>query len=368
MKDSLQKLSPVALVVACLSCATSQIADGQPPTPPSTPTPASFETPLTVFISDLHFGFGQTAGQWSPLDDFRWSNALKGFLDEISRRTNDQTTLVIAGDFFEMWQHPSVQCGEGDANHGCTVAEIEGVARKIVAGHRRDLEAIGAFASRGANRLVVIPGNHDAALLLPSVWAIVAPAIPAPTEKVQLVPTGVWVSRNKLIVAEHGHQMPGEDVNGYKKWPRVTDRFHGKELMVRPWGELFVHGLYNRVEDRYTLIDNLIPQSDGLRHYLQDRGFFGGASDVARFIAFNLTQTSLQQLGDLGAPPGERPASLGRCGVATTRLAALRARDASGRLVPEAARAGTWKRMDGRPGASRCAGSRFDRPPGRRSP
>lgn len=308
MKHSLRHLAPAVLVVFSVSCASSGAVDGQSPTPPPTLTPASFETPLTVFVSDLHFGFGRAAGRWSPLDDFRWSNALKGFLDEISRQTDDQTTLVIVGDFFEMWQHPAIGCRDGDADHGCTVAEMEQVARRIVDGHRRDLQALGAFAGRGANRLVVIPGNHDAALLLPSVWAIVAPVIAAPAGKVELIKSGVWVSRNGAVVAEHGHQMPLEDVNGYKTWPRVTAMFRGREFMIRPWGEHFVHGLYNRVEEQYSLIDNLIPQSNGLRHYLKEQGFFGSAADVARFVAFNLTQTSLTQLGALGEPQTEGPA------------------------------------------------------------
>lgn len=308
MRTCFRDLSSWFLVAVSLSCASSLPLDGQSPTPSPSPTPSSVETPLTVFISDLHFGLGQTApGRWNPLDDFRWSKALKGFLDEISRRTNNQTTLVIAGDFFEMWQHPSVSCNQGDADHGCTVAEMERIARLIVAGHRADLETLGAFAGRGGNHLVVIPGNHDAALLLPSVWAIVAPAFAAPSGKVEMVPSGVWVSRNGQIVAEHGHQMPGEDVNGYKDWPRVTARRGGRDFMLRPWGERFVHGLYNRVESDYSLIDNLIPQSNGVRHYLKDRGFFGSARDVARFVAFNLTQMSVKQLVDLGDTEGGPP-------------------------------------------------------------
>jgi hypothetical protein len=307
MTDLTRKILSGILVGVSISCASSGPVDGQSPTPVPTLVPASFETALTVFVSDLHFGFGKTAGRWSPLDDFRWSNALKGFLDEISRQSSNQTTLVIVGDFFEMWQHPGVLCRDGDPDHGCTVGEMEEVARKIVEGHRSDLQTLGAFAARGANRLVLIPGNHDAALLLPSVWAIVAPVLGAPAGKIELVKTGVWVSRRGDVVAEHGHQMPLEDVNGYKTWPRVTSMFHGREFMIRPWGERFVHGLYNRVEDQYSLIDNLIPQSNGLRHYFKDQGFLASAADVARFVAFNLTQTSLTQLGALGEKKTEGP-------------------------------------------------------------
>ena len=194
-------LFPILLI----GCASKPPLSAQPTSP--TPLPASPPTAvpaLTVFISDLHFGLGKRSnGQWHPLDDFRWSNALRGFLDEISRRSGNRTTLVIAGDFFEMWQHPTVPCSSGTADLGCTVAEMEEVARLIVEGHRGDLEALGAFASRGENRLVVIPGNHDAALLLPTVWQRVADAFRATPGRVERVTTGVWISPDGRVVAEH---------------------------------------------------------------------------------------------------------------------------------------------------------------------
>lgn len=298
-----QFLFPILLI----GCASKPPLTAQPATPtpvPATPNPDS----LTVFISDLHFGLGKRSnGQWHPLDDFRWSNALRGFLDEISRRSGNRTTLVIAGDFFEMWQHPTVLCNSGTADLGCTIAEMDEVARLIIEGHRVDLETLGAFASRGENRLVVIPGNHDAALLLPTVWQRVANAFRATPGRVERVTTGVWISPDGRVVAEHGHQMPGEDVNGYKDWPRVTGRRQGRDFMLRPWGEQFVHRLYNEVEDRYSLIDNLIPQSKGIGHYLEERGTWGSTADIARLIAFNLTQTSIKQLTDLGPSRGEPP-------------------------------------------------------------
>ena len=37
-----------------------------------------------VLISDLHLGLGRNAdGRWNPMEDFRWTAALKGFLAEI---------------------------------------------------------------------------------------------------------------------------------------------------------------------------------------------------------------------------------------------------------------------------------------------
>ena len=98
--------------------------------------------------------------------------------------------------------------------------------------------------------------------------------------------------------------MPLENINNWRKWPAVTELLNGKEFLRRPWGELFVHNLYDKVEGQNEIIDNLIPQSNGVKHLLKKEGFFGTAADVARLLAFNIGQTSLAQKGALGQPPG----------------------------------------------------------------
>jgi hypothetical protein len=286
-------------------------ACASPPSPTPAPVPATTPAPgvvgadkrLTVFISDLHFGLGKLpSGAWDQVDDFRWTNALKGFLKEISRQSEGKTTLVIAGDLLEMWQHPNLPCSQGDENRGCTPEEMGALADVIVKAHRTDLEALGSFASGGENRLVIIPGNHDASLLIPAIQKKISDALQARAGRVEFPSTGVWASRDGLIVSEHGHQMPLENINNWKKWPVVTEVLNGREFLRRPWGELFVHNLYDKVEQQNEIIDNLIPQSNGVKHLVKKEGFFGAAADVARFLAFNIGQTSLAQKGALGQP------------------------------------------------------------------
>jgi hypothetical protein len=109
------------------------------PSAPFVPPPASTEPRMVVFISDLHFGLGKRPdGQWSHKEDFRWPGALKGFLDEMGRRGGDRVDLVIVGDFLELWQPPDgIACdSSGDADLGCTVAEMTLIARTVIDAHK----------------------------------------------------------------------------------------------------------------------------------------------------------------------------------------------------------------------------------------
>jgi hypothetical protein len=116
--------------------------------------------------------------------------------------------------------------------------------------------------------------------------------------RIALVSSGIWTSADERILAEHGHQI-GKDVNRYDDWPNIVRHIDGVDYVVRPWGERFVQRLFNDEEAQYPIIDNLSPEAAGARHRMADRGFWRSAGDVARFVAFNLFETSLSQSSDL---------------------------------------------------------------------
>ena len=274
-------------------------ATSEVPAAPFVTPPASAEPRMIVFISDLHFGLGKRAdGRWSPKEDFRWPDALKGFLNEMGRRGNDRVDLVIVGDFLELWQPPDgIACDtSGGADLGCTVPEMVSIARTVIDAHRGDLALLRDFAKRGENRLYLIPGNHDAALLLPQVWSLLAAPLDEPAGRVALVTRGFWRSPDGRIVAEHGHQV-GNDVNRYDRWPAITRDQNGTTYLERPWGERFVQQMFNSQEEEYEIIDNIAPETVGVKYRIADRGYVRTAADVARFIAFNLFETSIAQKG-----------------------------------------------------------------------
>ncbi len=270
-----------------------------------------------VVISDLHFGQGYISpGHWHPQEDFRWSKALQGFLDRISTCSNETVDLVIAGDLLELWQPPAaLACKSRGDELGCTPKELEAIASFVVAAHADDLAALGRFADRGANFLHIVPGNHDAGLMISGTWSIVEAAIGSAKGRVKRVNDGIWVGgTDGAVVIEHGHQI-GSDVNGYGKWPEITRSYLGKEYVLRPWGERFVQRLFNDQETLYPVIDNLSPESAGARYRMADRGLWKSVSDVARFIAFNAYETSPTQLSQaLGQPEstGEWDVYVGR--------------------------------------------------------
>jgi len=254
---------------------------------------------LTAVISDLHLGPGKKPnGQWDPREDFRWPDALSGFLNAISACGNNRVDLVIAGDLMELWQPPpGFECSGAKDSLGCTPAEMNRLVATIVARHEHVLRRLGAFAQQGANRLFVVPGNHDAALLLAEPWRLVRDAIKAPGRVTQVI-SGTWMSEDGRIVVEHGHQI-GRDVNRFPNWPSILETSNGAVHFSRPWGEQFVQTLFNAEEDSYPVIDNLSPESAGARFRMADKGLWRSSADMARFISFNLFETTLHQKDQL---------------------------------------------------------------------
>jgi predicted phosphodiesterase len=262
-----------------------------------------------VVISDLHLGPGCPKGICDVREDFRWPKALAGLLTRINVELSNPIDLVIAGDMLELWQPPSdINCAPDDAELGCTAEEMRQIAEAVVRGHTGDGNAITAlaeFSKRGENRLWIVPGNHDAALLLDSVWEVLATALDAQSGRVARVSSGIWTSPDGRLMVEHGHQI-GSDANRYRDWPIITgtDPQGGQVRLIRPWGERFVQRLFNEVEVEYPIIDNLSPETAGARYRVAAEGKWSSAADAARFIAFNLFETSLQQkLQILGRQP-----------------------------------------------------------------
>lgn len=304
----------LALQAAILACSTS--GSGMPapaaaPPPPATPPPPAAVTRHYVLISDLHFGPGRRDdGTWDPIDDFRWPKALKGFLDSISTWGHDEVDLIILGDFFELWQHPAIPCANTDPDLGCTTLEMKKVVKRVLDQHHAEMDSLWSFAEKGRNRLIIVPGNHDSALLSDAIWEQVSQSAGHPTARVRRSTDGFWSSDDDFIFAEHGHQI-GIDVSGYGKlWPAGFRRDESAAY-PRPWGQLFVESFFDTAEQTYPIIDNVIPQSKGVGLLLKGQTVGADAAQVARFLAFNAVRTSLKQKVVLNIPtPDSQRAAL----------------------------------------------------------
>jgi hypothetical protein len=251
---------------------------------------------LTVLISDTHLGVGKTAdGRWHAYEDARWARDFTLFLEEINREGQGKTDLILNGDTFELWQSLQNDCIYSGKDLGCAEADALNRVRTVLAAHRDELEAIRKFAVAGTNTVVIVPGNHDAALVFPKVASEILKAIGAPSNRVKIPASGYWGSSDGQIYAEHGHQI-GNDVNLFSNWPNPFIEKDGVVYLQRSWGEQFVQSFYNQFEVKYPILDNIMGDSVGVKYGVAAEGYTGLVRGIGKFLRFYLTQSSFAQL------------------------------------------------------------------------
>jgi UDP-2,3-diacylglucosamine pyrophosphatase LpxH len=255
-----------------------------------------------VVIGDLHMGPGlDTTGAWHAVEDFRWRDEFIRFLDAVSAE-GGATDLVINGDLFELLQSPEVPCVHADGVVGCTGNEARQRLYLVTKAHAAELAAIGKFAAAGSNRVYVVPGDHDAALLIPPVWQLALKAFNAPADHVMLVSSGRWRSSDGRVHVEHGHQLP-LSADRFSRWPSPVIASGGRTHVERPWGEHVLLPFYDRTETKYPIVDNVAEEGVGVK-------FVAAAmpEPPASLLRVLLTKTTWQQFrmdlddGEVQAP------------------------------------------------------------------
>lgn len=261
-----------------------------------------------VLISDLHVGAGRDAsGAWKRSEDFRWHADFEKFLVAMSAKGAAKVDLVLAGDIFEMWQSPSMKCStdinkpgcmstecdEDDPDRGCSESGARDRIDLILAQHSDFVHALRRFLAQGSNRVTLIPGNHDAALLFPEVAKRVAASVNH--NSFMVAPAGYWLSADLKVFAEHGHQF--DEVNKFKAWPRPFVEVAGIRYLQRPWGENMVQKFYNQYEEIFPIIDNLDNEQSGVDFAIRQAGLTPTAGALGKFVRFFLFQQSLKQAG-----------------------------------------------------------------------
>ena len=243
----------------------------------------------TVLVADLHLGVGTDpeTGDWHALEDARWGEDLARFLEAIETEGDGATDLVLNGDTFELWQSTTTDCAPGDDALGCTEAEAVARLQRVISAHAVEIAALGRFASAGSNRVFLVPGDHDAALLLPSVARTATDAIDAPDGRVQVVTAGAWQSDDALIYAEHGHQI-GADPARLEGWPRPFVERDGVTYLARSWEERAVQALYNAREAEHPIVDNVAQVGLGVKYLLVSDEFANMAISTGELLRYFL--------------------------------------------------------------------------------
>ncbi|HVQ88378.1 MAG TPA: metallophosphoesterase [Actinomycetes bacterium] len=135
-----------------------------------------------ILVSDTHFRRNPAA------DDHAAGSALARLVRHSAMGDASTTTVVLLGDFFELLNDV-----EPDANRALDA---------ILPAHREVMDALRDAVTKGM-RLVVVPGNHDAALASPEVWA----RFHAGFDDSHRVTLCAWFAYVPgVLYAEHGHQ------------------------------------------------------------------------------------------------------------------------------------------------------------------
>jgi UDP-2,3-diacylglucosamine pyrophosphatase LpxH len=278
----------MAIALLCFGLGTAgSIAKGKDQVKSSCISFKNRDNRLMVFISDLHWGAGydETSNK-DAREDFRWPNAFKAFLERISPTSNNQDNsepippvdLIIVGDLLELWQPPeNVDCTEPAGGLACTIEEMINTVVEISKAHNEEVLALKKFALRNKNRVYILPGNHDAALLVPKVWKAWLNQFGEAKEKFQMCENGAW--QYKHVVAEHGHQFLNSD-NHYEKWPTVIGCYDNDKwlrvdcsdpaadgtYMQTTRGEDVVRKVFNEQESDFPILDNVYPNSSAVEY------------------------------------------------------------------------------------------------------
>jgi UDP-2,3-diacylglucosamine pyrophosphatase LpxH len=260
------------------------------------------------FISDTHLGVGRAANGsgWDAYEDARWASDFGAFVSYVESEGHGKADLIINGDAFELWQSRTVRCQSKNKDLGCSEQDALKRFKRVLSEHKAELERLKEFASKAGNRLVFVVGNHDAALLFPAVANELTAQFSGPQYRLTIERDGMWTSPDRLVIAEHGHEVDPGDENALSGWPQPFVKAGGIQYLNRPWGEQFVQAFYNQFEDKYPAIDNITSELTAVRIGLAAEGAFGTARDLAKFMMFVAKGESLRQFSQVLGPGGGR--------------------------------------------------------------
>ena len=223
-----------------------------------------FAEPVPVFrkvvISDLHLGSGlREHGAPNPLEDFLFDSEFGIFLEQFEDHVS--TELIIAGDFVDFLQVKPELNLVGKTVRGSSPNDSQIKLKAVYRGHLGVFRALRRFLkSNHENRIVIIPGNHDADFTFPSVQQLFRTLLGTASARVDFRPEAY---QDRKVYIAHGHQF--DPLNRFRD--PVNPVINGR-LEVN-WGTKFVVAFWNREEERDPFIDNVHPETDMLWHTLR---------------------------------------------------------------------------------------------------
>ena len=247
-----------------------------------------------IVLSDLHMGMGRDiTGAWHVAEDFRWAEEFEPFLDTLAA-DDVPTDLILNGDTFELVEASDRVCVHDEETVGCSTSEALIRLERVLSAHTREVAALSRFLAAGDHRLVLVPGDRDAALLFPTVGARVLEAFEAASGRVRVADEGEWRSADDAILVEHGHQLETR-ADRYANWPFPFVERNDGHYLERPWGQRLVGRLYDDLEPQFPVVDDVADAGGGVRFGLSAAGVPDLQAETAALLRYLLFRMSWQQ-------------------------------------------------------------------------
>lgn len=254
-------------------------------------------------ISDLHIGAGKTDDC-----DLELEQKLIEFIDYLSSK-NEKVELIINGDFLDFVQSPPLRDRDlrSESIEGIPLCFTEKQSleklESIQEAHRPVFDALrGYLTVNGGNRLVILPGNHDADFFWPGVREkfidIVGRSSAVCNNLFFHFEYAYYPHGQPKVRIEHGHMY--DPCNWFKvgdiqRWstnsPPIFKDYLGQNRLLECVGTRFLNKFINKLDEDYPFVDNVKPFSKflelfGMSALRPDFGPFKAAVAIWSMIKF----------------------------------------------------------------------------------
>lgn len=221
---------------------------------------------IKLVVSDLHLGVGRTLenGQLNSLEEFYFDEKFAEFLHYYTtgKHAEHEVELVLNGDIFNFLQVDY----HGHYLTVLTESICMDVMVRIIQGHPVFFKAIKDFAAKPGNSVTFVVGNHDQAMLWPSLRSYFNEVIGYSVKYKNIVYffDGVHI--------EHGHMHEAANRLDPRKF--FLKRDLAEPILNLPFGSHFFVEFVLKVKQKHPHVDKIRPFKAMVRWALFNETWF----------------------------------------------------------------------------------------------
>jgi UDP-2,3-diacylglucosamine pyrophosphatase LpxH len=233
---------------------------------------------IKLVVSDLHLGLGRVLenGQLNSLEEFYFDEKFIEFLHYYTtgRYADYEVELILNGDILNFLQIDY----HGHYLTVITESICMDIIRRVVKGHPLFFRALKEFAAKENHTITYVVGNHDQAMLWPSVRAYFNESVGANVRYKNLIYffDGVHI--------EHGHMHEAANRLDPRKF--FLKRNLPEPILNLPFGSHFFVEFVLKVKQTYPHVDKIRPFDRMVRWALFNETMFTIRYVVRLFVYF----------------------------------------------------------------------------------